>query len=213
MSLPKPESASDRRREEIAAAAIALIAEHGFEGLRTRDVAAKVGINIATLHYHVPSKEALAELVAQAIRSFFMMQNIRRPRANLPALERLRAEFADLRETFFERPEFIVVMAELMQRALRDPKIDAIIRPMLEFWNDHYAALFTDGKAEGTFRADLDPVAAAHIVTGAFMSFRRQADTTSDQFDAFTAEIERLLRAPSEKANDPDDVRFHPEPR
>ena len=33
--------------------------QEGFEGLRTRDVAADVGVNIGTLHYYFPSKEAL----------------------------------------------------------------------------------------------------------------------------------------------------------
>jgi len=40
----------ERRRQELVHAAFNLIAEHGFEGLRTRDVAAEVGVNIATLH-------------------------------------------------------------------------------------------------------------------------------------------------------------------
>ena len=59
----------------IAAAARALIAERGFEGLRTRDIADRVGINIATLHYHVPTKEALIELVAQSMRDDFIAQS------------------------------------------------------------------------------------------------------------------------------------------
>ena len=68
---------SDIRRPAIAAAARALIAERGFEGLRTRDIAERVGINVATLHYHVPSKEALIELVAQSMRDDFIAQQQR----------------------------------------------------------------------------------------------------------------------------------------
>ena len=56
---------TDDRRREIAAAARDLIVEKGVEGLRTRDIAERVGINVATLHYHVPTKEALIELVAE----------------------------------------------------------------------------------------------------------------------------------------------------
>jgi len=50
----KPARASavtEQRREELVRAAFNQIAEHGFEGLRTRDVANEVGVNIATLHY------------------------------------------------------------------------------------------------------------------------------------------------------------------
>ncbi len=56
---------TDDRRAAIAIAARALIVEKGVEGLRTRDIAQRVGINVATLHYHVPSKEALIALVAE----------------------------------------------------------------------------------------------------------------------------------------------------
>ncbi|TMG42173.1 MAG: helix-turn-helix transcriptional regulator, partial [Chloroflexi bacterium] len=47
------------RHEALVQAAFNQIAERGFEGLRTREVAAEVGVNIATLHYYFPTKEAL----------------------------------------------------------------------------------------------------------------------------------------------------------
>lgn len=42
------------RRQELIWAAFKQIAERGFEGLRTRDVAAEVGVKVATLHYYFP---------------------------------------------------------------------------------------------------------------------------------------------------------------
>src|SRR2546423_10533634 len=62
---------SERRREAQARAAFNQIAEHGFEGLRTREVAAEAGVNIATLHYYFPTKEALiGGALAQAMARF-----------------------------------------------------------------------------------------------------------------------------------------------
>src|SRR5438309_9588449 len=58
-------SRSEKRREELVRASFNQIAEHGFEGLRTRDVAAEVGVNIATLHYYFPTKEALIGCVLE----------------------------------------------------------------------------------------------------------------------------------------------------
>ncbi len=40
------ETTKERRRQELVIAAFNQIAEHGFEGLRTRDVADEVGVNI-----------------------------------------------------------------------------------------------------------------------------------------------------------------------
>jgi hypothetical protein len=53
-------STREKRRQELVQAAFNLIAEHGFEGLRTRDVAAEVGVNIATLHRNVTQIESPA---------------------------------------------------------------------------------------------------------------------------------------------------------
>src|SRR6266567_243915 len=51
----------DERRRSLVLAAYDLIAEKGFEELRTRDVAMRTGVNIATLHYYFASKEDLIE--------------------------------------------------------------------------------------------------------------------------------------------------------
>src|SRR5215471_14490511 len=54
--------AAERRRSLIEAA-YRIIAEQGLKGLRTRDVAAQVGLTHATLHYYFPTKEALIQAV------------------------------------------------------------------------------------------------------------------------------------------------------
>ena len=98
-STPHKRESGDDRRQAIAAAARAIIVEKGLEGLRTRDIAERVGINIATLHYHVPTKEALIALVAESLRNDFRAQSLRRSRAGKTALQRLHIEFDEFRET------------------------------------------------------------------------------------------------------------------
>ncbi|HEX2646820.1 MAG TPA: TetR family transcriptional regulator, partial [Candidatus Dormibacteraeota bacterium] len=56
---PRATATSEQRKQQLVKAAFTQIAERGFEGLRTREVAAEVGVNIATLHYYFPTKEAL----------------------------------------------------------------------------------------------------------------------------------------------------------
>src|SRR4030081_4114094 len=59
------------RQRALVLAAFNQIAERGFEGLRTREVAAGVGLNIATLHYYFPTKESLIRgVVAHAMDRF-----------------------------------------------------------------------------------------------------------------------------------------------
>src|SRR6266702_1849806 len=64
VSLP-----SDDRRQALILVAYHSLAEKGFEGLRTREVAAQVGIHSATLHHYFPTKEALIlEVVDYAVQ-------------------------------------------------------------------------------------------------------------------------------------------------
>src|SRR2546425_7844469 len=52
-------SRKEDREQALVQAAFNQIAEHGFEGLRTREVAAGVGLNIATLHYYFSTQKTL----------------------------------------------------------------------------------------------------------------------------------------------------------
>src|ERR1041384_7947179 len=60
---PDASGTPGQRRPPLGAAPFRRLASAGFGGLRTRDVAADVGVNIATLHYYFPSKEALIRAV------------------------------------------------------------------------------------------------------------------------------------------------------
>ena len=188
----------DERRTAIALAARAIIVEKGLEGLRTRDIAARVGINIATLHYHVPTKEALVALVAETIRHDFRIQALRRPRTGKTALEQLRMEFEDFRETMVDMPELIIILTELVERSRRDEAIAEIMRPLHRFWRDQFAEIFRLGLEDGSFRPDLDPEAAAMITTGALSDCWRQSTTPLSRLDPLCAELERaFLHHPS----------------
>lgn len=190
----KPQTRCDtaQRRREIALAARQLIADKGFEGLRTRDIAERVGINIATLHYHVPSKEALIELLAQSLRDEFIARQGRRRRDGVTSLDRLRLEFADFRDIALNDPALHVVMTELADRARRDEKVAAVIRPMQLGWRDHIAAILAAGRDDGSLRPDLDPEAAATMIIGAMINARRH-DRDIAFLDRVTAQIERAL--------------------
>src|SRR5262245_41262863 len=58
--------ASDTR-DKIVAAALETFAERGFEGARTRDIAARAGVNQGLITYHFSSKEQLWKASADRI--------------------------------------------------------------------------------------------------------------------------------------------------
>jgi AcrR family transcriptional regulator len=159
---------ADERRASLVRAAYEIIATEGFERLRTRDVANRVGINVATLHYYFPTKETLIEGVALYLASLFHSIGAQgKGKAESgSALDRLRREFADHDYYQDSRPDMITVMQELNLRAKRESAIHEILEPLKRAWRANIAALIADGVRDGSLRADLDKDgAAAFIVT------------------------------------------------
>jgi AcrR family transcriptional regulator len=181
------------RRAEIIAAARALIAESGFEGLRTRDIAERVGINIATLHYHVPTKAALVELLAQSLRDDFMARHAARAVDHADAREQLRREFAEFEEVRREMPQIHLVYSELMVRSRRDETVAAIMQPMIDHWHGRIAKILGDGVADGSFRPNLEPTTAATMVIGALTWRYRTGCAPDAPVGAVTAELMRSV--------------------
>jgi len=62
---------SEDQVEAILAAATPLFAEHGYDAVTTRQLAAAVGLNIATVHHHVGTKP---ELYARVIERLYRQE-------------------------------------------------------------------------------------------------------------------------------------------
>jgi AcrR family transcriptional regulator len=150
----------EARREELARAAYREIARSGFEGLRTREVASAVGVNIATLHYYFPSKEDLIRaVIGQAVARFQTTLA-----ATGSAADRLRAHFAGLRRLSRQEPELFAVMGELMLRSARDEALAEIIRKTDTYWHGTLRALIRDAQSEGAVPRAIDPDGMASVI-------------------------------------------------
>src|SRR5579885_2439293 len=151
----------EAQRHALVHAAYELIAEKGFEGLRTRDVAYRANVNIATLHYYFPHKEDLIRGVLEYIREQFTERHTLTPKLPETALEEFRQELIDQDYQLTHAPEAYIVLFELGMRSLRDPFIKSIM-PLLDTgWRSHIQSYLAQGVREGVFRADLDVEAAA----------------------------------------------------
>ena len=157
------------RKDALVAAAYKVLATRGFEGLRTREVAAAVGVNIATLHYYFPHKEDLIRgVVGYAMGRF---------RGTLggagSAEDQLRAHFRGLRVLSREEPELFAVMAELAIRGVRDASLRKIVGGTDDAWRATLRTLLHRAQDEGAVSADLDPEGMAAVIVatlkGTFM--------------------------------------------
>lgn len=157
-------AALDGRRTELVRAAYELIADAGLEGLRTRDIAARVGINIATLHYYFETKEELVASVVDHMMELF--QSVYEPLPeDASALEQLRHLFTTQSYRRRVEPMLEIVVQEMMLRGRRDERVRARLELMLLAWNGYVESIVARGVRAGDFARDVDPKLTAGIVT------------------------------------------------
>lgn len=188
---PKAAPDAEPRRQALVLAAYRRVADAGFEGLRTRDVAADVGVNIATLHYYFRTKEALIRAVlGHAMERFrTTFEPGRSPGAQL------EAHFNGVRRLVREEPELFAVMGELAQRSGRDPAIASMFKETQETWHATLRGLLKHARAEGFLDPGLDPDATAALVTATFrgMFMLPSASTTPRHLDQALSQLEKFI--------------------
>lgn len=188
---PRANPDAEPRRNELVAAAYRRVAEAGFEGLRTRDVAAEVGVNIATLHYYFPTKETLIRAVVGHAMGRF--RTTFEPGGSPGA--QLEAHFRGIRRLVHDEPELFAVMGELAQRSARDPAIAAIFKETNDTWHATLRGLLRHAQTEGSIDPSIDADATAALVTATFRGmFMLPAATTSRQrVEQALTQLERLI--------------------
>jgi AcrR family transcriptional regulator len=196
----RPRVHAEDRQRQLVRVASKLLAERGFEGLRTRAIAAAAKINIATLHYHFPTKEALVHAVVADLVNQFRSARVGPPREAESALHLLRMEMQDVRTRLVSAQEQLAVLTELAIRARRDPAVERILRRMDEGWRGQLRSILERGKQSGEFRADLETeVAASAIMTqlrGLGYATGMKPAAVLRIFDQIEAQIELWVKAP-----------------
>lgn len=72
MATGKTKRTKEGAEEKIIQAARKLFTERGFDSVKTRDIAAEAGINLALLNYYFRSKENLFEIIMKENMTRFM---------------------------------------------------------------------------------------------------------------------------------------------
>jgi AcrR family transcriptional regulator len=200
-------SLGERRRRDLLEATCTLIAEKGLEGLRTRDIAARAGVNISTLHYYFETKEALLVAVVQHLPERFTASREHARARKAPRT--LRSHLEEAWDSFHADPHLNTVLQELTVRAHRDPAARAAFRVVHRDWNAVVEGVLEEGIRDGMLRADLDPRAGAYVVTSFMMGAMAQLGVGAKAFD-FTEvarQLEAWLSAPRSREPRPERAR------
>jgi len=182
-------SHKEDREEALVRAAFNQIAERGFEGLRTREVAAGVGLNIATLHYYFPTKEALIRgVVAHAMDRF---RSTLAPHGS-PA-DQLRNHLRAVRKLLRDEPEVGAVMGELALRSARDPAMARIMGEAFQAWQRTLRGLLQRAAGDGYLARDLDYDDVAALIMATLTSMTLPSTASADRTDRAFRQLERWL--------------------
>jgi AcrR family transcriptional regulator len=182
-------AAPEKRRQELVLAAYREIAEHGFEGLRTREVAAEVGVNIATLHYYFPTKESLIQAVLEHAMGRF--RTTLAPHGS-PS-DQLRNYLRAVRKLLLEEPELGAVMAELALRSVRDRSTGRIMNAMYGTWHVTVRGLLRRAVKEGTLTSQMDSDAVAALIVATLTSMTLPVMGDATRGDQALRQLERWL--------------------
>ena len=189
--LLNPQDEAGRRRTALLQATFDVIADVGFEGLRTRAVAERAGVNVATLHYYFPTKQALIEGLVQLMGAKFVLLHGPTPEpTRYPALDQLRQEFSDGRYYYEHEPKMLLVMEEFGLRGKRDPEVQKIVEMMQGYWRRGLERIVDAGIGEGSFRQDLGK---AEMLTMLICLLSGALSSRGDEFERLTRGIERWL--------------------
>lgn len=153
------------RREQIAAAALAVVERHGVRGLNVARVARAVGVVPSGLYRHYPDKDSVLEAVLERIARR-MEANLAGARANgANALERLHellARHVELVVSDSAIPRVVFSEELLHGRTAHRRRMCEIVRGYLA----QVAQILREGQREGCVRSEVDPEAAALLFLG-----------------------------------------------
>jgi AcrR family transcriptional regulator len=187
--VPTRAEISEKRRRGLVLAAFREIAKSGFEGLRTREVAAEVGMNIATLHYYFPTKELLIRAVLEHAMDRF--RTSLEPHGS-PEVQ-LRNYLRSVRRLLGHEPELGAVMAELVLRSVRDRDTGRILEQMYEQWHATTRGLLRRAVREGGLRPELDSEGVAALIVATLTALTLPVLSGSGRGDQALRQLERWL--------------------
>jgi AcrR family transcriptional regulator len=127
---------ADSARKAILEGAVDLVAEHGLEGLRVRDVATRAQINHSTLLHHLGDRDGL--LLALAQRVVDELERITGEEATAGdarlARQMINGHLDDILTGLAERPADFALLSEVFVRASRDPRARDLATQAEERW-------------------------------------------------------------------------------
>jgi AcrR family transcriptional regulator len=139
---------ADTRREQLRAAAFAVIAREGVAGATTRAITAEAGMSLASFHYVYESRDAL---LAEVLRAGLEIE-VDMVRATfdpeLPLIEAARSALYAYVDYLRARPEIELGLFELILYGLRSPDMSGVSKNVYAHYYASAEALLEEASSE-----------------------------------------------------------------
>lgn len=184
----------EKKRREIAAAAMSVFAARGFEAASIREVAHKAGVGKGTIYEYFRSKE---ELIATSIQ-VWMEQIITQIETLVSPIEdpeeKLRTYINAMVDGFLEDEHvgrLILSVFQFFMTRLNDTTLGEVLRSMFSTGVDSISGILMEGIDQGVFSfegpeeariiavnlaAYLDGLCIDYLVTGRTFDLRKQVE-------------------------------------
>src|SRR5689334_14666222 len=185
MPRTKSPERETERREQLVQASYAVFAEKGFDQVRLEDIAGAAGFSKAVVHYYFDKKEEFLVGVFQWITGS-ILERLNATTAHPGAQARLRAQLEELFVSPRRNRRFYHVYLDFLTQGVHNPRLGHITAAFYEGVRQALAGTVAAGRAEGVFRADLDPLVAGSVCGAMLDGLQMQwLFDQEDQFDAY----------------------------
>jgi AcrR family transcriptional regulator len=177
------------RQEQLAQAALALIATQGLQGLSVASVARKIGLVPSAMYRHFTGKDQLVDAVIELIRER-LHGNVAVVIEQTPdALERLqRLVMAHVRLIRENHGILRVLFSDDLHKGRADRK--ARVYEIVNGYIKRVAAIVSEGQREGRIRRDLDARTVATMFLGLIQPAAILSHLSNGDFDV-TRHVEK----------------------
>lgn len=152
-----------RDQADILHGAITVFNRQGYDGTSMGDIAAELGVVKSAIYHHVPSKEhLLAAALDEALEQLTTTVEAATSGTDGSAYQRLRTVVHD---------SVLILIAHLpavtlLLRVRGNSRVEQEALRRRRALDEQLARLYADAVAEGSVRADVDPVLASRLIFG-----------------------------------------------
>ncbi|MBN1372092.1 MAG: TetR/AcrR family transcriptional regulator [Anaerolineaceae bacterium] len=166
---------SEETRARLLSVAENLFAEQGFDATGVADICAAAGVSKGAFYHHFPTKQALFH----ALMEGWLAQLDQQMNAALQASASVGAGLLNIAggtgPIFEAAGTRSLIVFEFWMQASRHPEVwQTAVAPYRRYL-ERFATIVRAGIEEGTFRADLDPLAAGQTLMALAMGLLLQA--------------------------------------